>query len=207
MLWLGTEGSSGGGGAGLLRIAELHLALPFLSLSPSSVVLPSGRQRRWQFQLIVCAKFKSTTGSKPGVSSHPHRYLWGSGEARTDLPQRSLSVSSPRPNKKSVNFRMWLSPRPPAWPMDSSAPMPLLSVGPSTNLRRFNPVCGRAKHTAGSNACGTATCPVSQGQLGESAAGRQERQLSWKTSVPATWTTNSWGSLGQVTPRDWMRRD
>lgn len=34
MLWLGTEGSSGGGGGGLLRIAELHLALPFLSLPP-----------------------------------------------------------------------------------------------------------------------------------------------------------------------------
>lgn len=198
MLWLGTEGSSGGGGAGLLRIAELHLALPFLSLPPSSVVLPSGGQRWWQLQLIVCAKFKSTTGSKPVVSSHPHRYLWGSGEARTDLPQRSLSPPL-LPNKKSVNFRMWLSPQPPDWPMDSSAPMPLLSVGPSTESEKVQSSV-RMSQTHGSNACGTATCL--SGPARESAVVRQELQLSRKTSVPTTWTTNSWGSLGQVTPRD-----
>lgn len=88
--------------------------------------------------------------------------------------------------------------------MDSLAPMPLLSVGPSTESEKVQSSV-RMSQTHGSNACGTATYPVSEGQLGESAVVRQELQLSGKTSVPATWTTNSWGSLGQVSSWDAKR--
>lgn len=91
-LWLGTEVGSGGGPA---ERCPAELSGSFLIPAPSaSAVLPDGW--KWcQFLLVLCAKFKSTTGSRLVVSSLLQGYLGGSGKVRTNVPQRSFFLPPP----------------------------------------------------------------------------------------------------------------